>query len=313
MKKTLGIVSAVLVTTSLLVPAHADQANKSIYFNGGSLYSQAIYRFNPDTMDMQKVSPGTNADLSPDGSKLAFIKNDSLYISDANGRNQVRLTNSHFPTFDSSPRWSPDGKKIVFAKSDGNLYLIEVASKKVKALTQVNEGVHHAEPDWSPDGSKIVFHSSDQSGFTHIYSMNTDGSNVKKLTGLGKGNCSEYSPHYSPDGSKILYGVTKQGETDAYVMNADGSQPKNITTGTTKAVASAIWSEDGEKILYTVNDKELNQDSHFYITNADGSDNKIMKISVPFATPSAWQTAKEDASQDGAASTFKKITNFFLD
>lgn len=309
MKKTVGIVSAVLVTTSLIVQAHAEEANKSIYFNGGSLYNQIIYQFNPDTMKIKKVTPGTSADLSPDGTKLAFIKNDSLFISDANGKNQVRLTHSRFPTYDSSPRWSPDGKKIVFAKSDGNLYLIDVASKKVTALTHANKGVRHGEPDWSPNGAKIVFHSSDESGYTHIYTMNANGSNIRQLTGLDNNNSSEYSPHYSPDGSKILYGVTKQGVTDANVMNADGSQPRNITVGTNKAVASAVWSEDGKKILYTANDKETPQENHFYITNLTGSDNKIMKISVPFATPSVWETANAGEQ----ASAFKKITNFFLD
>ncbi|MRG27127.1 MULTISPECIES: TolB family protein [Laceyella] len=311
MKKTLGLISAALVTASLLVPAHAAQNTKSIYFNGGPLNSQTIYRYDLDTLSMRKVASGTNADLSPDGTKLAFVKNDSLHIADADGKNQVRLTNSYFPNYDTSPRWSPDGKKIVFAKSDGNLYLVDVASKKVKALTHVAEGVRHAEPDWSPDGAKIVFHSSDQSGFTHIYSMHADGSNLKQLTGLGGGETSEYSPHFSPDGRKILYGSTKAGQSDAYVMNADGSQPKNITAGNNKAVTSAIWSEDGRKILYTVNEKEKRQDSYFYMTTLSGDSNKVMRISIPFATPSAWQSVSVSTKTD-APSTLQKITNFFL-
>lgn len=319
MKKTTAVVGSLLLSASLVIPAYAKDDAKPILFNGGPLYSQAIYKFNPDTLEVSKITPGSSVDISPNGENLAFIKNDSLYISDINGKNQIRLTDSHFPNYDASPRWSPDGKKIVFSRGDGNLYVIDVKSKQVKPITHAEKGVYYSEPDFSPDGSKIVCHASDATGFSHIYLMDADGSNLKQLTGKD-GQSSEYGAHFSPDGSKILFGRSKNGNADIYVMNADGSHLQNLTADTTKAVGSAIWSDDGSKILYTLNhdgikgDNQSSDDnSTFYEMNANGSDKRIMQLDVQNAMPTVWKGLNLNGTQSKFGSTLNKIKSFLFD
>jgi TolB protein len=102
----------------------------------------------------------------------------------ADGSNQTRLT--HNPGDDAFPRWSFDGKKIVFEHGQGNgtyeIYLMNSDGSNQTPLTNSpgprddNTGAR-----WSPDGTQIIFWSS-RDGNQELYVMNADGSNQTRLT-----------------------------------------------------------------------------------------------------------------------------------
>ncbi len=78
--------------------------------------------------------------------------------------------------------------------------------------------------------------------------MNDDGSNRVKLTSDPK---HEYSPRWSPDGTKIVF--IREG--DLYIMGADGSNPLLIVAGGGSAFAvnsikTPNWSPDGKFLFY---------------------------------------------------------------
>ena len=194
-----------------------------------------IYVMNSDGSNVQRLTNNTAVDWypswSPDGSKIAFVSyrngNYEIYVMNSDGSGQTNLTNH--PNHDESPSWSPDGSKIAFESNrDANqeIYVINTDGSGQTRLT--NNGDHDKHPSWSPDGTKIAF-SSDRDGTTlnyEIYTINPDGSGLIRLTdAIG---WDEY-PSWSPDGSKITFSSGRDGNSEIYIMNADGTDPINLT------------------------------------------------------------------------------------
>ncbi len=162
-----------------------------------------------------------------DGSRIAFISTRDLhhlpegrevYVMNADGSGQARVTNNLF--WDDNPNWSPDGR-IAFRSirnGESDIYMINPdGSNEVRVTTTGNNG----SPAWSPDGQWMAFVSS-RDGNDEIYVMAADGSSVTRLTFTAAG---EETPTWSPDGLQIAFGRSLQ----IFVMNADGSQQKQIT------------------------------------------------------------------------------------
>ena len=91
--------------------------------------------------------------------------------------------------------------------------------------------------DVSPDGKTIVF---DMLG--DIYSMPATGGKAKVLRG---GIPFEIQPRFSPDGSKILFTSDAGGGDNIWIMDADGSNPKQITKENFRLLNNAAWMPDG--------------------------------------------------------------------
>ena len=109
----------------------------------------------------------------------------------------------------------------------------------------------------------IAFHSS-RDGNSEIYIMDTDGSNMTRLT---NNSTADSDPNWSPDGSKIIFVATRDGNSEIYVMNVDGSSPVNLTNNEAEDI-SPSWSPDGTKIAF-VSTRDSQQD--IYVMDADGS------------------------------------------
>ena len=103
------------------------------------------------------------------------------------------------------------------------------------------------DPQLSPDGKMIAFTIGDvkfdaNKTNTQIYTVSIDGSNLKQLT---KGDSSNSSPRWSPDGTKIAY--TTGGQI--WTMDADGDDKKQITKISSGA-GNPVWSPDGKLIAF---------------------------------------------------------------
>jgi imidazolonepropionase-like amidohydrolase/Tol biopolymer transport system component len=95
--------------------------------------------------------------------------------------------------------------------------------------------------DVSPDGKTIVF---DMLG--DIYTIPISGGTAKALrTGIPF----EIQPHFSPDGSKILFTSDAGGGDNIWIMNADGSEAKQITKESFRLLNNATWKPDGTSFV----------------------------------------------------------------
>ena len=174
-------------------------------------------------------------------------------------------------TFGGQLVWSPDGRTIYFGR-----YLVSTDGSGARRLPYIP-----LTAVWSPDGRRIAFAGSRtgadgawsvlHSSHSDIYVMNADGSGTRKLTHNARHNA---EPAWSPDGRKIAFRSTRNGNRDIYVMNADGSGKRNLTRNAAWD-SRPSWSPDGRKIAF-VSNRDGRLEAH--VMNADGSGQRSLTV-----------------------------------
>jgi len=140
---------------------------------------------------------------------------------DSDDSNIKQLT-SHDPSYsDRYPNWSPDGRKIIFGRSDNekeHLFIMDPDGSNLQELKpSIEPNRYNTLADFSPDGSKIVYYGIHGG----LAIMDANGSNAKILTNDG------YFPSFSPDGTKIAY-VASDGEI--HLINSNGTGDVKLTS-----------------------------------------------------------------------------------
>jgi Tol biopolymer transport system component len=220
---------------------------------------------------------------SPDGRRIAFASNrdrngDSLdvYVMNASGGDQRRVTRTKGGTSSIDPAWSPDGRRIAFS-SDG-IHVVNVDGSGLRRLTRTWDET----PAWSPDGRRIAF-TSRRDGDYEVYVMNADGTGQRNLT-RNAANDHVHVGGWSPDGRRIVFHSNRGGNRDIYVMNANGSGQRNLTRDPA-ADLFAAWSPGGTQIAFTKSVGLGNPE--IYVMNADGSEQRNLTRNLGGAAP-AW-------------------------
>lgn len=208
---------------------------------------------------------------SPNGKEIAFESdrdgNSEIYIMHADGSNQRRVTNH--PANEASPAWSPDGTRLAFDSDRASvreIYLIDADGSQEEQWTKT--AGKNALPAWSPDGKRLAYTGNRYLGW-NVYAMTLDKEDDRRLTD-GHGAC---RPDWSPDGREIAYVSHKSDKKgDIWVMNPDGSEPRQLTFDSEHADYYPAWSPDGQYIAYAKNEIREKQDNwELYVIGRDGS------------------------------------------
>lgn len=162
--------------------------------------------------------------------KIAFASdrdgNFEIYVMDADGGGQLRLTDN--PGEDFQPSWSPDGNRIAFVSTrDGNAEIYVMNNDGSNQTRLTNNAADDLSPTWSPVGDLIAFVSG-RDGNDEIYLMNVDGSNQRNLTVHA---ADDSSLSFSPDGMTIVFSSSREDSRfNLYQMNVDGSMVTRLTS-----------------------------------------------------------------------------------
>lgn len=163
------------------------------------------------------------AQLSPDGSKIAFSSdrsgNREIWICDRDGANALQLTRFGFSN--GVPRWSPDGRRIAFESDTGggsDIYVLDVAGGLPRRLT--TEASNDVQPSWSGDGRWIYFPSNRSGGF-QVWRVPADGGSAVQVTRNGG-----FLAFESPDGRLVYY--AKAGAPGIWSVPVNGGEERMV-------------------------------------------------------------------------------------
>lgn len=194
-------------------------------------------------------------DVSPDGQTLVFDLVGDLYTLPIGGGKATRIAGG--PSYDKQPRFSPDGKTIVFVSDrDGaeNLWLINADGGDPRAVTKTPKMVFLS-PEWTPDGRYIIAARGSDSGFTHqLYLYDINGGSGQQLTDLpsNKDSNSYTLPAFGAD-PRYLW-ATQNGSGDSgpkqlVVYDRETGKIYRRTNAPANAVAPVL-SPDGKWLVY---------------------------------------------------------------
>ena len=227
-------------------------------------------------------------DISPDGSTVAYstcsyavqrpaygyqVHNYEVASVSIDGTAPQRHT--EFIGFDGYPAWSPDGRRIAFARThrrstyarDAQPYTMAADGAESDVQPLVGEPpdaslgmrawARPPTPVWSPDGLRLAFTGVDRSGAGGqfggaVYTVGADGENLQRIAAAVS------APTWSPDGQRLAFASIHDNEVVVVTTAADGTarqriltiheedRPQNLNYVWVPAVA---WSPDGSKIL----------------------------------------------------------------
>jgi dipeptidyl aminopeptidase/acylaminoacyl peptidase len=208
---------------------------------------------NDHYFDFERVS---NAQISPDGARIVYTRqqankiedrwDSSLWIMNADGGQHRFLTKG------SDPRWSSDGKRILYI-ADGEPRGPQIFVRWIDAdgpATQVTHATDKvADARWSPDGKSIAFSMFVPAKDTWNISMPSAPHDAKWTAAPRVVE----TLHYRQD----QVGFLEDGHTHLFVVSAEGGAPRQISTGAWMAGSGELrgsvpldWTPDSKAIVF---------------------------------------------------------------
>ena len=218
---------------------------------------------------------------------MLFRSANDLFVIAADGTGEMQLT--HTPDNEGALAWTPDGKQILFSVSaddTSRLYAIDPAGRNQREIASVPGRA----PTLSPDGKRLLYAAGTWTA-TRLTVSAPDGSNPQQVT---DGSSFAWNSHWSPDGKRIAFtGRDPNGRAAVFVMNANGSEPRQITRLTPEQGRAQwpVWSPDGRRLAIQANSNEPKSHScHVWIVDlSTGEARKLAAHDQPYLdeTP-AW-------------------------
>ena len=252
---------------------------------------------------------------SPDSRRIAFVgvtsqgntREAAIYASAPSGGNRATV-------FDSQTEipfylyWSPDSQQIGFLAQSENEMTLMLGSPDGKTNARKLEAGAPFYWAWSPDSRTLLMHiggSIRDSSDAELALLERDGTQAPQILKFGPANFQ--TPHYSPDGSMILFAATTSSADDAlYLADARGNNARAIAQY--QGSIAFAWSPDGKKIasLVTPDDAGLPYFGPVWVGDADGSQRAklIDEDALAFYwSPDSQQIAYLTLTKPGSASS----------
>lgn len=190
--------------------------------------------------------------ISPDGQQVvADLTDPRVGTSDIWSFDLSRRVGSRFTaevTDESSPIWSPDGRRVVFSSDRAganDLYVKTTDGRKDPELVFARNGPQVA-TDWSPDSKWLVVEDNSRDTGRDLWVVPLDGTDQARP--IARTRFQEWGGRLSPDGRWMAFVTDESGSSEVYVVPFTGAGDKKRIS--TTGGISPRWSRDGKELFY---------------------------------------------------------------
>jgi len=236
-------------------------AETQIYFVSDRSGHKEIWAMDYDGSNQHQITHlGTislSPRISPDGSRLAFSSLTKsgweimMYSLDLNRT----VSFQRFGGTNLSPAWSADGTKLAFSSSRSGapeICMSDAQGSGMHCLT--NDKGPNVSPVWNRKTNSQIAFVGGRTGLPQIYTMESDGTNLQRMTDQGYA----VSPNWSPNGQFLAfawvrkYGPGEPGASDLYLMDIASKQWVQMTHDGGRN-DFPCWSPDNRHIVFQSN------------------------------------------------------------
>lgn len=214
-------------------PSWSADGRKLVFTRGSEVWVMGSDGADPRLIaDSGKRYSSPSPAFSPSGNRIVYSTVKELRTVPVNGGDSDLLMRT--PQFVVGPRYSPDGKRIVFAGSPNRFSGVGIWSVRRDGsdLRQLTRDPADRTPDYSPDGRHIVFmRTGDDRGQDTLFVMRADGSRERAISPPGE----LLYPAFSPTGRRIVARGTESLNTqfpncsDLYTITRRGADKRRVT------------------------------------------------------------------------------------
>jgi len=237
-----------------------------------------------------------------------------LWVMDADGSHQTRLVELGGGDNAGYASWAPDGRSIVYTVFGSSGTDAAATSSIWEALPDGSDATRLDESDdwrWipriTPDGASVLYTQEAPGGpfvdegpvgpgaaagpqgplsvplpHADIWRMAANGRGEPERLTDEEGD--DRAPVPSPDGTLILFDTTRDGNTELYVMNPDGTDPHRITEDPGEDWGGS-WSPDGTRIAFN---SDRSGAMEIYVMEADGTGLRQVTFGGGLNTSASW-------------------------
>ncbi len=259
-----------------------------------------LVRLDLATNQMVPLTSGKSTEwfpsCSPDGSQVAYWSNAgdgiyNLWKRNLDGQNPVQLTFNETSSIGSTeqnllvndgPSWSSDGKKILYSL-DGDIWAVDADGYNPDTLLS---GQSALSPVMFPDGKSLLYLSNNGASVYNLWTENLLEKSTKQLTQYTDWNVG--SPSISSDGHKILINLYRDNTTQIYTLDADGTNPVNLTSSTHNLCPRFAMGD--KEVVYCGWVSSVDDGLNLFIINANGTENKT--ITDDYGDSPSWAPAR---------------------